>query len=373
MVSDDKLLYRLAFSSVRGMNVTLGRELIRLCGSEKAFFEMPETQLRYLTGSTLSNEIFSAAYRERLLSEARPEALFVSTNGVNTVYFTEPDYPSRLLECEDAPVLLYGCGNCNLNASRVVGIVGTRHATPYGLEFTRRLVEELAEGIDDLLIVSGLAYGIDVAAHRAALSSGVPTAAVMATSINTIYPADHRATAVEMVRRGGMLLTEYASNATVHRANFLARNRIVAGLCDCLVVSESAFKGGALVTARLASEYNRDVFALPGRTSDRYSAGCNSLISADVAHLITGADDLCGFMGWPLGKRDAAEAQPELPLALNPVEEQIVKYLEQNEDASLNQLTAATGMPVAKLMSTLIDMEFRNLVIALPGARYRKM
>lgn len=369
MVDADLLLYRLAFASVRGMTVTLARELLRLCGSEKEFFEMSETQLRNLTQSSAS--IYSAAYRAQKLRDAQSELRFVTSHSVSTLYFTDESFPRRLLECEDAPVLLYGSGATDLNNCHTIGIVGTRHATAYGIEFTRRLVDDLARMVENPVIVSGLAYGIDVAAHRAAIAAGIPTVAVMATGISTIYPADHRSTAVDIVRRGGMLLTEYSSAEAIHKGNFVARNRIVAGLCDCLVVSESAAKGGALITANLAAGYNRDVFALPGRIGDKYSAGCNRIIGAGMAQLISGADDLIDSMGWTRLPSVDAPVQNSLPLPLNPAEEIIVKFLESNEDASLSQLTAATGMGVAKLMSTLIDMEFRGLLLSLPGARYR--
>lgn len=366
---DDTLLYRLAFASIRGMNVTLARELLRLCGTEKEFFELSEARLCDLTRSQAG--IYSADYRRRMLSRAEAELLFVRSCSVRTLYFTDSEFPQRLLECEDAPVLLYGSGTTDLNRCHAVGVVGTRHATPYGIEFTRCLVEDLARRVENPVIVSGLAYGIDIAAHRAALDAGIPTVAVMATGISTIYPADHRASAVDIVRNGGMLLTEYSSNEPVHKGTFVARNRIVAGLCDCLVVSESAAKGGALITANLAAGYNRDVFALPGRHNDRYSAGCNRIIRAGMAQLITSADDLIDSMGWERLAGSGSAAQPSLPIPLNPDEEIIVKFLERNEDASLSQLTAASGLAVAKLMSLLIDMEFRGLILSLPGARYR--
>ncbi len=369
MVDADTLLYRLAFASVRGMSVTLARELLRLCGSEREFFAMSETQLRNLTQSSAS--IYSAAYRAQKLRDAEAELRFVRSHSVSTLYFTDEAFPRRLLECEDAPVLLYGSGATDLNNCHAIGIVGTRHATAYGIDFTRRLVDDLARTVENPVIVSGLAYGIDIAAHRAALSAGIPTVAVMATGISTIYPADHRSTAVDMVRHGGMLLTEYSSSEAIHKGNFVARNRIVAGLCDCLVVSESASKGGALITANLAAGYNRDVFALPGRISDKYSAGCNRIIGAGMAQLISGVDDLIDAMGWTRLSAAGEPTQNSLPMPLNPTEDLIVKFLESNEDASLSQLTAATGMAVAKLMSTLIDMEFRGLLLSLPGARYR--
>lgn len=359
--------YRIAFASVRGMTAGLGRELLRICGSEREFFEMNETRLRYLTQSRAT--IYSAEYRQKKLEKAASELDFVERNGIGMIYFTDEGYPQRLGDCEDAPAMLYGLGHMDLNNMRPVGIVGTRHATNYGIEFTRRLVSDLAEKVDNVVIVSGLAYGIDIAAHRAAVRAGIPTIAVMATGMNSIYPADHRADAVEIVGKGGMLLTEYGSKEAIHKGNFPARNRIVAGLCDCLVVSESAQKGGALITANIASGYNRDVFALPGRTSDPYSAGCNRLIGAGLAGLITGAEDLCRAMNWAMRDSSPGES-PTLPIELNNDETLIVNFLEQHDGAALPELVAATGFGMSKLMSMLIDMEFRGMVMSLPGGRY---
>lgn len=363
------LQLKIAFAAISGMNLTLGRELLRLTGSEAEFFAMSETRLRYLTQSRA--RIYSADYRAQVLRRAADEEIFVGSNAVRPVYFTDDDYPRRLLECEDAPLMLYAAGGLDLNACHTVGIVGTRHATPYGRDWTERLVADLHERVGNTVIVSGLAYGIDIAAHRAALRAGAPTVAVMATGMQTIYPADHRADARDIVRSGGMLLTEYGHSEPIHKGNFVARNRIVAGLCDCVVVAESAEKGGALITANLAAGYNRDVFALPGRIADTYSAGCNALIAANVAALVSGADDIARAMGWPLTADTAADAAPCLPIELNPDEALIVDFLEQTDDASLAQLTAATGFAVSKLMSLLIDMEFRSLVLSMPGGRYR--
>lgn len=366
-----ELLHKIAFSSIRGMNLTLARELLRLAGSEKEFFDMPESRLRYLTQSKA--RIYSADYRARALEEAAAEISFLESNKISALYFTDPRYPRRLLECEDAPAVIYTCGSLDLNELRMVGIVGTRHATPYGIEFTRRLVADLAEKVGNVAIVSGLAYGIDIAAHRAALAAGVPTIGVMATGLNNIYPADHRADARRIVSDGGLLITEYGHRTPVHKGNFVARNRIIAGLCDCIVIAESAEKGGALITANLAAGYNRDVFALPGRVSDPYSAGCNRLIANSAATLIRNVDDLCRNQGWPLNAPDEIPDSPQLPIELNSDEAQIVDFLTMNPDAGLQQLTAATGFTVSKLMSLLIDMEFRGLVLALPGGRYQRV
>lgn len=352
------------------MNVTLAREILRLVGSEREFFTMSETRLRYITQSKA--RIYSDEYRAHTLAAAEQEEAFMQTYGVHPLYFTDAAFPSRLTQCDDAPAMLYTLGTLDLNRCRTVGIVGTRHATHYGIEFTRQLVEDLSKTLDNVVIVSGLAYGIDIEAHRAAMQAGLPTVAVMATGLQTVYPSDHRNDAQHLVRDGGMLVTEYGHREPIHKGNFVARNRIVAGLCDCLVVAESAERGGALITANLAAGYNRDVLALPGRVGDMYSAGCNRLIAGNVANLICNAEDLCHVMRWQTHEAPE-EAQPQLPMELNSDETKIVNFLDRNDDVSLSQITAETGFAVSKLMSHLIDLEFRGMVMVLPGGRYRRV
>lgn len=363
------LALRIAFSSVRGLSPELAASILSRIGGEEQFFELSESQLSAAMG--FKSRIFDSALRAKLIEEAKREEEFVLGHSIAPIYFTESRYPQRLLECEDAPLMLYGLGDCDLNEARFVSIVGTRHATAYGNGFVEQLVTELAEKLDDkLVIISGLAYGIDIAAHKAALHNHIPTVAVLAHGLNTIYPASHRSTAVEIVRSGGMLLTDYRSGDTIHKGNFLARNRIVAGLCDCLVVAESAARGGALVTARLASGYNREVMALPGRCNDKYSAGCNSLISSNIASLLTCADDLISLMGWSV--HDTQEgAQGELFVKLTPEEEAVMEILTKKGDAGIHDFTSRIDIPLPRLMALLIDMEFRSLIIHLPGGRYR--
>lgn len=361
------MTYQIAFASLRGMTRTLAGEILARIGSEETFFTASERQLATVLG--FNNKLLSRSYRDDILEKARIETEFATRNNINVCYFTDERFPTRFTECDDAPIILYTLGNCNLNASRIVSIVGTRHATPYGIDFTTRLVEELATTVEDLIIVSGLAYGIDIAAHRAALNCAIPTIAVLAHGLNTIYPAQHRNTAADIARQGGMLLTDYMSSDPVHKGNFVARNRIVAALCDCLVVSESAEKGGALITANIASGYNRDVFALPGRTSDRYSAGCNRLIASNIAGLVQSASELSTAMRWPT---KAVEGdQTEMFSPLNDEEQAVIDYLSTRDDATINQICVALNYPIARLMALLIDMEFKGLILTFPGGRYR--
>lgn len=365
----DTLLYRMAFASLRGINFILAREFLARLGSERDFFEASESSLSSMTGGTRSR-LFSRSYRDEVLDAARRELDFVAANSIATIYHTDSRYPSRLLEADDTPLMLYGLGNADLNPPASIAIVGTRHATPYGTAFVDALIKRLAQRMAiKPLIVSGLAFGIDIAAHRAALREGLPTAAVLAHGLNTIYPAQHRTTAVEIARSEGMLLTDYRSCDPIHKGNFLARNRIVAGLVDCLIVVESAAKGGALITARIADSYSRDVFAVPGRLGDKFSAGCNKLIARSRAHLITGADDLIEAMQWPV--REEETAQLSLFPELSPADQAIIDLLSERGEARPAEIALALGQPIGKIMAALVDLEFKGRAIAFPGGLYR--
>lgn len=358
---------KIAFASLRGITAGLAGEILSRIGDEETFFRTPERQLSALMGC--SSRLFDDSYRREVLEKAHSEYDFIIQNHVNTIYFRDSCYPSRLTECDDAPLMLYGLGECNLNSAHIVSIVGTRHATPYGTDFVIKLVKDLSEKLDNVVIVSGLAYGIDIAAHRAALHCGVPTVAVLAHGLNTIYPAAHRSTAVDIVRSGGMLLTDYMTGESIHKGNFVARNRIVAGLSDCTVVAESAAKGGALITAGIAAAYHRDVAALPGRTSDRYSQGCNRLIADNVAAIVTDADSLIAMMRWT--PKPAEGEQQTIALTLTPEEESIVEYLACHGEGDINMLCVELNMPMHRLMPTLVDMEFKNIILTYPGGKYR--
>lgn len=359
--------YRVAFSMLRGINPVSARAILQRVHTEEEFFTMPQSQLQVVMET--KSPLFDRQYRDNLLLRAENELTFNDSNRIRELYFTDDNYPHMLQECSDAPVLIYALGDCDYNNSHVVSIVGTRHATGYGVNFVNNLVTDLAGKIDNLIIVSGLAYGIDIAAHRAAVNAGVATIGVVAHGLSTIYPSGHRNDAARMIKAGGMLLSEYPHDAAIHKGNFLARNRIVAGIAECVVVAESAAKGGALVTARIASEYSRDVFALPGRTSDLYSQGCNGLIARNVAHLVSGADDMIEVMGWETKTADGA--QQSLFPELSSEEAMVVDYLREKGDARLNNISVDTGLPIPRLMPVMVNLEFKGVVITFPGGSYR--
>ena len=366
----DTIVHQIAFSMVKGLMVPVAQQLLSRVGGVREFFEMSASELAAVNGFT--NKIFADDYRASLLERASHEAEYAAANQITPLFFTDPHYPQRLAACDDAPLMLYGFGTCDLNNVLPIAVVGTRHATAYGVDFVRRLVEGLAaKCAGKVMIVSGLAFGIDIAAHRAALDAGLPTVAVVAHGLNTVYPAQHRSSAVDIVRHGGMMLTEYTSTDPVHKGNFLARNRIVAGMCDATLVAESAEHGGALVTARLASGYNRDVLALPGRITDHGSEGCNNLISRHAAQLVTSADDVIDALCWPrTAAASAADEQPTLFENLSPDEERLIGWLRDHPDSQLNDIAVELDIAQGRLNGLLLELEFKELVIRKPGARY---
>lgn len=370
--ADEQLRYRIALASVKGMNRLLAESLVELTGDVSAFFTLSQRELSDLTG--WNSSLFSEVERGKAMMAAAGEVEFIRKNNITPLFFTDADYPQRLLECDDAPLILYYKGNVSFQQPRVVSIVGTRHATPYGKNFVDTLVRDLADTCPDTLIVSGLAYGIDIAAHRATLRYGLPTVGVLAHGLNTIYPAQHRNTAVEMVGNGG-LLTEYTSSQPTHRGFFLARNRIVAGVADAVVVVESGVKGGSLFTATIASDYHRDVFALPGRVGDISSMGCNNLIRQNKAALLTCADDLIEAMGWGVRKEQPSQTTlaAQQDVQLTDEEKLILQYLALNGEGQINRMAVELNTPIATLSATLVELEFKGCVVAFPGGVYRPM
>lgn len=365
-------IYKLALTQLNGLTVHHCNEVTERFGSAEAFFKASESEIAAMTGGC--SPLTSREKRDEAIRVAEQEIEYAETHSINIILYDSPAYPTRLLHCDDAPKALFVCGECDLNSAHSISIVGTRHATAYGVNFIERLVERLAIELDDLIIVSGLAYGADITAHLAAIKNGIRTVSVLGHGLSTIYPAAHRQYAADIVRHDGMLLTEYRHDAHIGKANFLARNRIVAGISDCTVVTESGIKGGSLFTARLASEYGREVMALPGRISDPYSAGCNKLIYTNRASLIRDADDLLATMGWTGNSeakdRAAHEDKTLFTRQLTADEQTIFDHLTQNGQSSTARMSAELKIPVGKLMSLLVELEFKGLILSYPGGKY---
>lgn len=306
------------------------------------------------------------------LAFAEKELAFVEKHGIGLYYYKDANYPYRLAQCVDAPLLMYAKGNVNVDTKHVLSIVGTRMPSERGKDWCRRLVLDLAAKVPDLTIVSGLAYGIDVVAHKAALEAGIPTVIIPAHGLDRIYPSVHRQVAVQSLDKGG-ILTEYACGTEPERFNFVARNRIVAGLADAVVVVESKKKGGSLITADMAIDYGRDVFALPGRSDDECSAGCNDLIKRNRAQLIENADDLIAAMQWEDVKREAVQTtMVEMLADVSPTQEQLVALLRESEEGlHINQIVMETQMSYGAVSADLVMLELEDIVKSMPGGMWR--
>lgn len=361
----EQLLYMIALTHVAGIGQVRARELVAYCGGPKEVFSKKKGELAKIPG--IGSVVADAIATSNVLQKAEQELLACERHGVHTLTFLDKAYPQRLNHCSDAPILIHMKGNANLNPERTISVVGTRNATAHGKEITERIIEDLK--LLQVSIVSGLAYGIDIAAHRAALKHGLPTIACLAHGLDRIYPPLHTATAKEMLEQGA-LITEFPLGTNPDKENFPTRNRIVAGMTDATLVVEAGIKGGALITANLAADYNRDVFAIPGRTTDVYSEGCHKLIRENKAALVTSAADIIKALNWDIEAPAIPTRQQRLLLGLTPEQEKVVEVLGESS-LSVDQLTGRLGMSMSKVSALLLEMEFEGIVRSLPGKVYQ--
>lgn len=369
MISD-KTQYQIALTKIKGVGISLARALMQTVGDEEAIFKENRKTLEKIPriSTQLVNEIRSS----KVMLEAEEELSFIAKNNITPHFFTDDSYPQRLTQCIDAPILLYDKGNTDFNRKKVISIVGTRNATRHGINFCDKFIADLAESFPDILIVSGLAYGIDICAHRAALTNNLSTVAVLAHGLDRIYPHVHRKTAIDMLNQGA-LLTEFPSKTNPDKFNFVRRNRIVAGMADAVIVVESGNKGGSLITADISNSYFREVFAVPGRVTDKESEGCNRLIATNKAILLTDTKALFEQMGWDTTNKQPKAVQRELFLDLTEEEELIFNVLNSGEPKQVNEIAIALDTPVTELFFTLLELEMKNIVKALPGGMYKLM
>ena len=366
---ENELLYQIALDFTKGIGNSLAKNLVAYTGSPEAVFKEKSSNLAKIPG--ISHEKVAALTHPQVLKWAEEELEFIQKHRIKTYFFTDDAYSYRLKECTDAPIMLYGKGDLNLNEKRIISIVGTRTPTDYGKTIVKQFVEDLAKYDPNIIIVSGLAHGIDVHAHRAALNASLNTFAIPGHGLNTIYPAVHRNIAIEITKQGG-LLTEFHSKTIPDKSNFVRRNRIIAGLCDAVVVVESKKEGGSLITAGFANSYNRDVFAFPGRSNDVVSAGCNDLIKQNKAALIENATDLIKYMGWDIVTKQAEPIQTELFEILTDSERSIITLLRENPDGiHVNELSVRLNLTYSTTSSLLLAMEFKGLVRPIPGGIYK--
>lgn len=367
----DKLIYQIGLTMINGVGGILARQLLQTFGDAEAVFAEKQQSLEKIPG--IGSMTAAAIKSPEVLLQAERELAFIEKNQIDCYFLTDDKYPKRLKDCPDSPLLFFFKGKADLDASRIISIIGTRHATEYGRGLTEELLASLAASFPDLLIVSGLAYGIDICAHRSALKEQLPTVAVLAHGLDRIYPPSHRSTAVEMLQHGG-LLSDFPSGTEPERPHFVRRNRIVAGLADATIVIESAEKGGSLITADIAFSYGREVYAFPGRVNDDHSKGCNNLIRQNKAGLITSASDLISALCWDVAPATRATAvQKELFFGEDDRTAGIIKLLKENGEMHVDRLAVLMNVPVHELFPLLFELEMSGIVKTLPGGVYKRV
>ncbi len=366
-IAENELVSYIALTMARGVGPVLARRLISTLGSAKNVIETPQRKLEMVPG--VGKVLAEAIKQPGLVDCANREMDFLEKVGGKAVCEIDVDYPKRLKECEDCPIVLYKKGNIQLEVKHVMGVVGTRKMTTYGRTHINNILKELSEKVPELLIVSGLAHGVDGTAHRCALDLGLQTVGVVGHGLNMVYPAEHRGLAERMFANGG-LLTEFHSHSSVDRKNFVSRNRIIAGLCDVIWVVESGEKGGALLTADFADSYSREVCALPGRVGDLYSVGCNGLIKKNRAVMIESADDIVQMMNWDQNVRKKEAVQLSLFMDLTERERLVVQALEIEGRMQVNLMVRKLQLPMNELSSILFDLEMKDVVCSFPGGVY---
>lgn len=339
------------------------RKLVNYFGSPKAVFEATKKDLETIEGigSKRIHEILRFDFKA-----IEEEIAFIKKHHIRPLFFQDADYPQRLLNCIDSPAMLYYKGNANLNAPKIIAIVGTRSPSAYGKKMCTQLVESLAD--ENIITVSGLAYGIDTLAHRESLQNNIPTIGVLAHGLDMIYPNANKPLAAKMLQSGG-IITEFRTGTIPGKMNFPARNRIIAGLSDCVIVVESGSKGGSLITAEIGNGYNKDVYTFPGRVDDAKSIGCNYLIKTNKAGLITSGEDLLLSMGWAKKKKKSRQVQRELFVELTD-DEQIIYNLLADSQLSVDELYLKSQLSGSSVAQALLMLEMKGIIHTLPGKIY---
>lgn len=363
---NSELLNQLALTLVPNIGDVQAKILVNHFGNATSIFKSKKSELEKIEGI--------GGVRAKSIKEfdsfhlAEHELKFIEKFKIKTLFLTDTDYPKRLLNCYDSPTLLFYKGAADLNTSKIVAIVGTRSNTDYGKNFTEKLIRDLSE--QNILIVSGLAHGIDAIAHKAALKNNLPTIGVVGHGLDTVYPSANTSLAKDMIKAEGGLLSEFFSGTKPDKHNFPLRNRIVAGLSDATVVVETNIKGGSMITAKLADAYNRDVFAVPGRTSDKVSCGCNHLIKYNKAILLTDAEELLDVLGWKERKKEKKQ-QKELFIELSPEEKQIIQLLQEKELVHIDEINLQSGLSSSAVAAAILNLELQGVVASLPGKMYK--
>ncbi|MGG7033865.1 MAG: DNA-processing protein DprA [Flavobacterium sp.] len=360
-MNEQELFYFLSLQKVEGVGDITAKKLIAHCGSPKLVFQAKTQQLASIEG--VGSVLLKKIKDKTIFEIAERELRFISENKISAVSFLDANYPDKLKHCIDSPLVLFSSGNIDLKNRKIISIVGTRQITSYGTAFCEKLISDLAPL--NPIIVSGFAYGVDIVAHQAAMENNLQTIGVLAHGLNQIYPKSHAKYVAKMEQNGGFM-TEFWSISNPDKENFVKRNRIVAGMAEATIVIESAEKGGSLITANLANDYNRDVFAVPGRVSDKYSQGCNNLIKTQKANLLSSAADLIYILNWDLEK-ETPPIQKQLFVTLDKDEQKVYDYLQQNGKQLLDTIALDCGFPIFRISGVLLNMELKGVIRPLPG------
>ena len=362
---EEDLLYILALQRAKGIGDIYAKKLIAHCGSAKNVLKEKRQMLQKING--IGALKLKHLFDKENLTAAEIELNYIQKNNIETFYFEDKNYPEKLKHCIDAPILIFKEGKFNFNKQPIISIVGTRKITSYGRDFCEKLISDLKPY--NPIIVSGFAYGVDICAHKAAIKNKLKTIGVLAHGFEEVYPKSHKKYVSEVNSNGGFL-TDFWHNDILQRENFLKRNRIVAGMSEATIIIESADKGGSLVTADIANSYSRDVFAVPGRTTDVYSKGCNDLIKRNKAAILTSSQDLIEFLNWESSTNTPKLIQKQLFVELDENEQHIYNFLLENGKELLDIISINCDLPIYKTTTILFSLEMKGVVKPLPGKLY---
>lgn len=370
MIAEKEVLFKIALTLIKGIGPVHAKTLMAYCGSAEAIFSAKNSSLLKIPG--IGPKTVESLNNSQVLQEAEKNLDFTLENNIQVLFINDTGYPEKLRHCNDAPLLLFKKGAADLNQQKSIAIVGTRNATEYGKEITLKLIEEISAY--NPLILSGLAYGIDKAAHKAAVDNNLATVGVLAHGLDNVYPSAHRSLAKKMIDKGA-LLTEFPIDTIPDRPNFPARNRIVAGMCDAVVVVESDINGGALITAEMAYGYHRDVFSIPGKVGSRYSRGCHKMIKTNMAALLESGEDLAYQMGWihEDNNQKSVKSQKSLFIELNEMETLIVETIGDDDGMTLDKLCLKAELSHSEVVSHMLNLELKGVLKSLPGNRYKNI
>ena len=365
-MNSELLAYQIGIGMIPRIGSINSKKLIAYCGGVEAVFKQSEKALAQIPG--IGSVTARGIANQDVLDRAKQEVEFIKKHGIKTYFYLDENYPRRLKNCEDGPIVLFSKSRVdfNFNQHKIISVVGTRSITDYGIDICNSIIEDLATRGHKLTIVSGLAYGVDVCAHKASLRNSIPTVGVLGHGLDIIYPSVHRRIAKEMIEEGA-LVTDFPSKANLDRNNFIKRNRIIAGLSDATLVVESAESGGSLITADIAQSYNRDVFAVPGLAKSKYSRGCNFLIKSNKAALVESAQDIEFQLGWETASSTFRQEQLAFAPNLSPDEQKVYDVIKEFGQEVIDVICFKTSMPVAKVSSILLNLEFAGLVSCRPG------